>query len=409
MEDIQIKPINTVQDAEQISAVLSGTEQPLQSMIKAIKTNLNLTKLPKSDQVKNMASAVNQSGLVRDRSRLSRLLPEVSVSKTNMPGAEVEAVFTPILDLQTSQLAALTSALQQWHQHLKQLSIPSQMPLNAYQNQLKSLSGKGAIAGIYQEQKVLPVPLSTWLSPLTMQTQQLYAEGARRHLNNLWRSQIYADYKQALEGRYPLNAHSKKDAKIKDFESFFGYGGELDVFFKTNLAPFVDTRHRVWRFTKSIGISNHSLAIFQRAEQIRKAYFKPGSKKLAVRFALRPVALDTRIASFMFEMDGQQLYYRHGPTRLTYFNWPGENGDGQTRFVFTPPDQGLPVSTSYEGPWSFFKLVDRATRAHPLAKKDHVLVLASQGNIAKLKLVPDSVINPFWTRTWEGFTCPPQI
>ncbi len=51
----------------------------------------------------------------------------------------------------------------------------------------------------------------------------------------------------------------------------------------------------------------------------------------------------------MLEIDGQQLNYRHGPTRKEQFIWPGTTANSETRIAFTPPNGGRSINKKYTG------------------------------------------------------------
>lgn len=88
------------------------------------------------------------------------------------------------------------------------------------------------------------------------------------------------------------------------------------------MSPFVNTNLEQWRFKQNIGVSDRVLKTFQTAQNIRTMYFEPGSQKLKIGFRLKPIYLDKHITHLLVELDGQELSYRHGPTRMTQFFGP---------------------------------------------------------------------------------------
>ena len=180
----------------------------------------------------------------------------------------------------------------------------------------------------------------------------------------------------------------------------------MDKFFKDYLDHFVNTRKSPWRFKRNIGLDSTVLKTFQTAQRIRKAFFEPGSRTLRIEFGLKPAFLDRNIKHFMFELDGQEMSYRHGPPRTKQFVWPGDQDQVQTRMIFTPPNGGLPVNSTYDGAWSWFRLLDDTAKARPKTKQDKELYLELHGNKARIELLPNSVISPFWNQELEKFRCP---
>lgn len=410
LSDIEVRPITSVDQGLYITKILAGPEQPIQSIINAAQTNLHLTKLPLSENAKAAADLAGNAAdvaLSQKKSRLSRLLPdEIPSVEIELPGKEVENVFKDYLKVAPAQLDQISASMRKLYLYIEQLSVPGAMPSEAYVHQLNSKKGDELKIELRRLKKDLPDPISEWLSDLSRQTTQIFAQGTKEHINEAWETIVVSEYLRALKGRYPLNKNSSKDVKLKDFEKFFGYGGTMDKFFNDYLARFVNTRKSPWTFKRNVGLSSDALDIFQRAEKIRKAFFEPGSRTLKIEFGLKPVFLDRNISHFMFEVDGQELSYRHGPTRTKQFVWPGERELLQTRMIFTPPNGGLPVNTTFDGAWSWFRLLDDAAKARPKTKKDKVLHLAAQGNNARIELLPNSALSPFWNRDLEKFRCP---
>jgi type VI secretion system protein ImpL len=410
LNDIEVRPITNVDQGLRITKILAGPEQPIQSIISAAQTNLKLTKLPISENAKaatEIAGNAAELTLSQKKSRLSRLLPdEMPKVELELPGKEVENVFKDYLKVESSQLDEISASMRKLYLYIEQLSAPGAMPSQAYVHQLNSKKGDELKTELRRLRHDLPEPISGWLSDLSRQTTQIFAQGTKEHINEAWQTIVVSEYLRAIKGKYPLNKRSSKDVKLKDFEKFFGYGGTMDKFFNDYLARFVNTRKSPWTFKRNIGLDASVLDTFQRAQKIRKAFFEPGSRTLKVEFGLKPVFLDRHVSHFMFEVDGQELSYRHGPTRTKQFVWPGETEQLQTRMIFTPPNGGLPVNTTFDGAWSWFRLLDDAAKSRPKTKKDKILHLASQGNNARIELLPNSVISPFWNRDLEKFRCP---
>lgn len=410
LNDIEIRPITSVDQGLYITKTLAGPEQPIQSIFSAAKDNMQLTKLPLSENaqaVSGLAENAADLALSQKKSRLSRMLPdELPNVSIDLPGKAVENTFRDYLKVNPEQLTEISAAMRKLYLYIEELSAPGAMPSQAYIHQLNSKKGDQLKTELRRLKNDLPDPFSYWLSDLSSQTTRIFAQGTKEHINEAWETIVLSEYLRAIKGKYPLNKRSSKEVKLKDFEKFFGYGGTMDKFFNDYLARFVNTRKSPWTFKRNIGLDSKVLDTFQRAEKIRKAFFEPGSRSLKVEFGLKPVFLDRNVSHFMFEVDGQELSYRHGPTRTKQFIWPGEGEQLQTRMIFTPPNGGLPVNTTLDGAWSWFRLLDDITETRPETKKDKILHLASQGNTARIKLLPNSVISPFWNPELERFRCP---
>lgn len=225
----------------------------------------------------------------------------------------------------------------------------------------------------------------------------------------MWNSTVVKEYNAAIAGRYPLSKFSDKDVSLKDFTRFFGPNGTLDSFFKSYIAPSVNISSSPWRFEKDIGVSSSTLAMFEKADAIRSAFFDRGSVTPRIEFGLKPLELDCNISSFMLEIDGQAIIYRHGPPKVKNIVWPEAKNQRTTRIVFTPPNGGRSINTTYEGEWSLFRMLDVLKEERDNTSKDLKLHFSLRGNNAKVQLIPKSIRHPFWNTSLESFSCPNRL
>ena len=413
LNDIELQPITNVEQGLAQTKILAGPEQPIQNIIKAAQQNLRLTQLPQSaelDMAADVAGKVAKTQFSSQTSRLSRVLPDDMPDVSHsLPGKEVEAAFSALLAIEPTQLEQIGQTTRRYYEYLERLYVPGGRARQAYANQLNSQEGNELSVALRRLRSEVPAPFSTWLGNISSDTARLFASGSRQHINEAWQGKVLAEYRGAIANRYPLNRKASEDIKLRDFERFFGYGGTLDSFFTDYLSPFVNTSRTTWTFKKDIGLDASVLKTFQRAQRIRSTFFEPGSQKLKVGFSLKPLFLDRHITHLMLDIDGQELSYRHGPTRSSQFYWPGDRNKLQTRLVFTPANAGLSANASYAGEWSWFRLLDELTRERPQTRTDKVLHLAVQGNKARLELVPDTVNTPFWSNELEAFSCPASL
>ena len=254
-----------------------------------------------------------------------------------------------------------------------------------------------------------PPVLAALLGALAEDSAGLVAGGARSHLNNLWTSEILPFCREAIQGRYPFDKGSARDTTLADFGQLFGPGGLLETFFKTNLAPLVDTSRRQWRWVNAdLGIPASVLTAFQRAATIRDAFFAAGAKVPGVEFALTPTSLDPRATQVTLDLGGQLLDYRHGPIKAQVLKWPPPDGFGQVRLVFTGVDGKTPGQTE-EGSWAWFRVLDRA-KLQPTGQPELFrLTFALGGLSAAFELRAMSVRNPFQLDELRGFACPERL
>src|SRR5262249_60503915 len=97
----------------------------------------------------------------------------------------------------------------------------------------------------------------------------------------------------------------------------FSPNGLMDRFFTQNLAPYADTSAAQWTWRQSSGVdpslSPATLREFQRAAEIRDAFFQTGGNMPSISLAVTPPAMAGAGASAKFEIGGTSVA-RAAPT-----------------------------------------------------------------------------------------------
>ena len=206
---------------------------------------------------------------------------------------------------------------------------------------------------------------------------------------------------RAVPGKYPFAKDSVQDLGVQDFVTVFKAGGELDAFFATHLAAFVDKSGSAWRL-KATGnsapaVSAPTLRQFQSAEAIRIAFLGGGAVP-AVTADISVLGGAPVEADVTLDYDGVQHRLKAGGSG-TRVVWPAG------------PDARLMLGThllaSAQGPWALFRLIDMGT-PEPGSGGDKVrLSFASAGGKVTIEVrAASSAFNPFRLREIGTFGCP---
>ncbi len=204
---------------------------------------------------------------------------------------------------------------------------------------------------------------------------------------------------RAIPGRYPFVRSASQDVGIQDFVNVFKSGGDMDAYFTSTLAQYVDKSGGVWRL-KATGdgappVAPVTLRQFQNADAIRTAFLNGGASP-AVTVDVAMVSGD---ADVVLEYDGvaNKMRVGSGSVRLV---WPAKPGaklvaNGQTL-------------AAVDGAWSLFHLVDKGA-ADPSSTGDRMRVGYSTPGGARISLelrTGSAAFNPFRLRELESFGCP---
>ncbi|MEC5408476.1 type VI secretion system membrane subunit TssM [Paraburkholderia sp. MPAMCS5] len=410
LNDVDVVPFDGIEKGARVANLLAAPDSPLRSLMLAAaqETTLGTTKTGASLAGQGVAALSGKLDAAK-----KRLESVLGSQPDDAPAAvelnPVDAHFQALHDLAGKagapgpvpldvQLAALKDAANYLEaaDAARRQGLPP--PPGDALNKLK-LSAQGA-----------PPPLATVAANVAAGAGALMVGGERARLNALWQANVAHLCRQALDGRYPLVRASTRDAAPDDFGRLLGPGGLIDDFFQKNLMMLVDMSGPQWRWRNgadSLGIPVDVLTQFQRAAQIRDAFFRAGGRDVSVRFEIKPLAIDASITQFTLDIDGQQLVVKPGVPQSMMFQWPSGKGTGQAHVEFLPP--GGAWAARAEGPWALLRLMDSA-HLQPTSQPDRFrLSFQSDGRNAEFELAASSVVNPFRRAALEQFRCPDRL
>ena len=416
--DIDVKPMGAMSEVVDALNVLSGPNSPIAKILKSVEEETRLAERSSGvnvdgavDDVQNFAGQeLFDAQSVRTQALLQILASSATAEGQPAPppeGTVVQARFKWLNEFagakegQPSPLDLVMEKLTSLYQELNRLSVAG-----------------GAVAldgGAGTELQLLlgrmPDPMKRWVQQVTSGSAGATAGGARANLNAKWQAQVLPTCNRAVNNRYPFFKNQQADIPIQEFARVFAPQGLVDKFFTDNLMEFVDTTGTPWRWRRiqnqELGISDSVLLQFQRAAEIRDAFFlSPGLP--VISFDLKPLALDPNARRIQIAIDGQILDYRQNqPQQDTPMQWPGEGGP--TQVVFEPKRRNAENARAFEGPWALFRMLDAAeVRRTNVADRARV-VFNIGGRVAMFQLRSGSAFNPFQLSALSNFRCPSSL
>jgi len=254
-----------------------------------------------------------------------------------------------------------------------------------------------------------PEPLRGLLQQLTTHDAGL-AFGA---LREPWSRQLASDVAPAcslaVDGRYPLVRLGAQEMSRAEFVRTFGAGGVLDGWFQSTLAPWVDTSARPWSVPALPQAKlGDALLAFQRAQNIRAAFFAEGGKQFGVRIDLRLLEMDPGIGALMIDVDGRTLRFARDSRAPQTLQWPGP-GPGRVQLQAAAPGAAGGAKYAFEGPWALLRLLERV-RVEPGASANRaVLVFDVEGRKARLEASSPQGPLAIALPELEQFQCPRRL
>ena len=259
----------------------------------------------------------------------------------------------------------------------------------------------------------LPLPASKWLTELAGDSWMLVLDEAYKHLNQRYRSELLASWRNSVGQRYPFSRDSESEVALSDFREFFRSRGTAEQFFEQYLQPFVSSSARGYQIRQVDGrglpISRELLAQMGRAERIRRSFFAENPNEPQVQFRLEPFFLDSNLGRATLRLGYQNMEYRHGPIVQTAFRWPVDNEAGRASLVLEDLG-GKRMSLDHNrGVWSLFRLLDELQVDYH-SDRDVLLLKADLGGMrAHYLLHSQRSPNPFDLSLLRGFSLPARL
>jgi type VI secretion system protein ImpL len=214
----------------------------------------------------------------------------------------------------------------------------------------------------------------------------------------------------AVKSHYPFTRDAATDESFEEFSQLFAPGGLIDGFVNTLLRPYVDMAGPAWHPQAADGVpapvSANDLAQFQRAANIRDAFFAAGGTRPSIRFDITPISVDRTTQRATLDLDGTKIVASHEPPRPTQITWPGAVLNPAASFAFDPPPPGQSGALQETGPWSLFRLLGRGKLQAGSAPDRYTLTFQVGARQATFEIRASPGFNPFTPNLLQDFRCP---
>lgn len=418
---IQIQGFTAASDGSDQLASLTAAHSPLLQLLMQIRDNTRFQTLAENTAALKSVDSEKASAITKvataaaeqARDAVAKALPDTAKKS-------LQRRFEPLhrlLDENNGPAADLLPALQALNELQTQLSglaRSSQQEQAAYELAKARMAGqRDAISSLRNTSRRLPAPVNGWLDATADDTWSLILSEAYQHLNQRYQSELFSFYGNAIDKRYPFNAHSTSDVALNDFREFFKTQGVVDRFFDSYMRPFVSGDTGSYRLRsvdgRSLPMSRVFLEQMTHAHVIRRGFFAENPNEPHVQFKLEPYTLDPGVSRAEFRLGNQQMEYRHGPIIAASFKWPVDAEDGRTSLVLEKiAGRALGIEEN-TGPWSLFRLLDLMQTEY-LRGRDVMVLKANVGGLrANYLLSSQRSPNPFDMNAIRRFRLPGQL
>ena len=413
IHDLTLAPAGDLGQANQNLYLLGSPQSPLQKLLTAMVTQLQLSKpLPGAPAGGGGASGLASVSVpAQDAAALQGVLGATPGSAPPAPGAEVDAYYQPLITYvgngTSSPMTLTLQLINQLQQQIAALAATAPGTGGA----AAPVSGGDADSLLQGEAANDPAPVNAVVQSVVANTDSLRGGSAATGLKAAFHGaggpgQLCAE---AVPGRYPFDQAASADIPLGDFTQLFAPGGKIDSFFTQQIQPFVDTSQATWRVQPVNGVAppidQGALESFQRAETIKQLFFETGGTP-AVQFNITPQSLDAGAAEAVLQLGGLNISYAHGPPVPTQISWPGSDGMETARLIITPVGGGAPVELDASGPWALFRLFGQGQLAEGSSSDQYTLSFSQGGHSVSYAVSAGSVLNPLAPGVLADFSCP---
>ena len=410
LADMELQPINSIQDASTTAAKLAGPNSPLKLLLKVVRDNTHdLMRAPPEEEAADKAGEVakNLAQQKLTQSALAQALARAGAGDA-AGGGEAAAKPGQAISDHFEEINKLTEG--------EPGAMPIDQTLRVLDDLGKTLLTMGDFSGtagqpnpqllmVQQAAAQLPGPAADLFAPLAGKSEALVASGTRGALDDQFQQVVGKDCAEFTRDRYPFSPSSSNEVPLQNFGDLFGYGGRFDSFYNQTASKLIDASGRNWKWKTGPGAITGSagmLAQLQGADRIKQMFFRGGNLP-QVDFTLLTPVLDPAIGKLVIDIDGQKYEYQPGGTTNVAMKWPGPN-PGRVSVSAFDPSGALMTTFDYHGDWAFF----RALQAANLQKQSDLRFVAKfnfGGHTAALTIQASNLKNPFLSNALSGFRC----
>ena len=289
---------------------------------------------------------------------------------------------------------------------------------------------QASVANLRAASNRLPVPVGDMMRAAAGEFEGDAASAMQAQLTQAL-AEVGRVCQQIVANRYPFTKGTDRDVPLNDFGRLFGQGGVLDKFFEEKLAPQADRSRPVWAWRPDSrlarGFSPAPLRDFQKAAQIRDAFFPAGGQAPQLQLSVLPLSQNVpaklEIAGTTVTTVAAQAIPPPAPSGGLFSStppppppppagagsaptpviWPNQ---GVTRSAVTVlGDTGAPLAVLEKtGPWSLYRLLDAGS---VLLKGDRLVAsFGVGGKQVSYQMAASSLSNPLNLAPLRDFRCP---
>ena len=417
---------------EALAAVASPVASPLLELVEAVSEETRLTRL--YDQIADLSPADlaaggelagNMGDAVFNRiySRSGVFQRVVLDSVANSDKAQARAGGNALAeDSQRRQVERITDDFAQWHALLK--GEQGQRPIDVILSNLRDLRENRRqaamaptpmdetmlsqfLSALTMSNTALPEPMARMLNEVESEFRAVAQDATMAQLNRALNDEVTQFCRDFIQPLFPFGNGRHVSPSV--FGQFFGPGGRMDTFYTSYLQPHVLRSSGGLQPAPDspIGqrLSPAALQQFDRAQNIRLAFFASGSPEPQVGMSITHMSSSPGVELAVLSMNGASIRTQpdSSPAALA---WPGQSSGVSIELY--PQQQGRASTLSFtDGRWDIVTFLRRGR-----ARVNGNVVDVTHdigGRSITYRIEFDSTTVPFLMRELSDFSCPTSL
>lgn len=439
---LKLRPLNADKPKYVALSAIAAPTSPFKQILESIRDETQLTKERPAAKQNAAAKAANQAADALEKrastalGRLGTNLPlsspgvdRVLASGSEALGANIESQFKQFHVLVDGDLGRrpIDQLLQVFAEINQNLAIAATNPA---QSAAANAALVPLIATLRANSSRYPAPFDGMIISAVNDFEGDATGATVALLRQALADQVVRVCGDIVSNRYPFVKASTREVPLADFARLFAPGGIMDKFFKERIEPYVDSSQSQWNWRADSrvarALSPTTLREFQRASEIRDAFFPTGGNLPSFQMIVTPTALSSDAASAKLEINGFTVVSQQGVNTPMPVMWPGA-GVGRTVVTLTlggassggglfgggffsggsSQPQGEAKLFERDGVWSLFRLLDAGS---VLRQGDNIiLTLAAGGRQVGYQFGVGSLKNPLVLPALRDIRCPTGI
>lgn len=442
---LKLRPLNADKPRYVALSAISAATSPFRQVLESLRDETQLTKeRPNAKKAAAQTAAKNAAQTLDERAtqalgRLGTNLPMASAGVDRVLansgdvslGADIEAQFKPYHVLVEGDLGRrpVDQLLQTFSEISQNLAIAATNPA---QSAAANAALVPLIASLRANSSRYPAPFDGMIVQAVNDFEGDATGATVALLRQALAEQVTGVCNEIVTNRYPFTKASARDVPLADFARLFAPGQIMDKFYKERLEPFVDTSKPQWSWRVDSrvarALSPTTLREFQRASEIREAFFPTGGNLPSFQMVVTPTALSADASNAKLEINGFTVTSQQSVNTPAPVMWPG-GGVGKTAVTltlggggnasggmfgggfFSSGSQGAAQGEARlfekDGTWSFFRLLDAGS---VLKQGDNVgFTLNAGGRQVGYSFGVGSLKNPLILPALREIRCPSGI